>query len=371
MQGGYTPSVLYTKNIDQYEILYFEFPIALVDRTDTVFTSASANTAVPPDFYSDPGELKKLDWAAIDSMKWGSVDDSFRHRRMAEILVHGHLPVTAAARCVVWNEDIKERVERIINGASFPSIEFENAYRRHWFTDFANKSAASAVKGPKEIATIFDEAHTYVEDHAGENADAAEFKSLNGLRDGLRVDFGCLPQTSELVGLKSANGLHKRTVDVHTQEVVDKLLALPEYKTLDETPKMLVEIAAYLHDIGKGPRSRWTSNGGIQKVDPNHPVGATPMMTEILIKHVGTVDASSARTLMKLVCYHDLVGEVLGKGRDEQQIIDVVDDERELDMLFALGKADATALVEEWWNEAKAERLYDRCLKMINKGPGT
>ena len=42
---------------------------------------------------------------------------------------------------------------------------------------------------------------------------------------------------------------------------------------------------------------------------------------------------------MKLVCYHDLVGDVLGKGRDEQQIVDVVDDEDELDMLFALGKA--------------------------------
>ncbi len=39
---------------------------------------------------------------------------------------------------------------------------------------------------------------------------------------------------------------------------------------------MFVEIAAYLHDIGKGSRSRsrWDSNGGLQKVDPDHPVGA-------------------------------------------------------------------------------------------------
>ncbi len=68
---------------------------------------------------------------------------------------------------------------------------------------------------------------------------------------------------------------------------------------------------------------------------------------------------------MKLVCYHDLVGDVLGKGRDEQQIVDVVDDEDELDMLFALGKADATMLVEDRWGETAASQLHDRCLKAI------
>jgi hypothetical protein len=26
-------------------------------------------------------------------------------------------------------------------------------------------------------------------------------------------------------------------------------------------------LAAYLHDIGKGPKERWAGNGGIQKVD--------------------------------------------------------------------------------------------------------
>lgn len=184
----------------------------------------------------------------------------------------------------------------------------------------------------------------------------------------MRADFGCLPHTAELVGLRSANGIHKRTVDAHTKEVVQKLLSLPEFQALDDKAQMLVEIAAYLHDIGKGPRSRWDSNGGLQKVDPNHPVGAMPMMAEILTEHVATVGKASARTLMKLVCYHDLVGDVLGKGRDEQQIIDVADDVDELDMLFALGKADATVLVEHWWNAPAAKSLYERCLEAIEEG---
>lgn len=360
--------VVNAKNVDQYDILYFEFPIALADRPDAVFTGASANTQVPPAFYSDPGDLDKLDWAAIDSRKWGNIDDDFRHRRMAELLVQLQLPVAAATRCVVWNEGVKKRVEAIVGAAPFPAIEFQDTWERpHWFTDFANGGNASLVKGPGEIAMMFEHACAFVDEHAGSHAGNAKFKNLKELRDGLRADFGCLPETAELVGLKSANGVHKRSVDVHTKEVVDKLLSLPEFAALDEKPKRLVEIAAYLHDIGKGPRSRWDNNGGLQKVDPNHPAGAMPMMAEILTKHVGTVGKASARTLMKLVCYHDLVGDVLGKGRDEQQIVDVVDSEEELDMLFALGKADATVLVEHWWNEWAADALYDRCLKAIEE----
>lgn len=360
--------VVNAKNVDQYDILYFEFPITLAGRPDAVFTGASANTQVPPAFYSDPVDLDKLDWAAIDSRKWGNVDDDFRHRRMAELLVRGQLPVTAAVRCVVWSESVKKRVEEIVGTKPFPAIEYENGYDRpHWFKDRDSGWKYSLVKGPGEIAMIFEAACEYVDEHSGSCVDTAKFKNLKELREGLRADFGCLPETAELVGLKSANGVHKRTVDVHTKEVVDKLLSLPEFAALDEKPQRLVEIAAYLHDIGKGPRARWDKNGGLQQVDPNHPVGAMPMMAEILTKHVGTVGKASARNLMKLVCYHDLVGDVLGKWRDEQQIVDVVDSVEELNMLFALGKADATVLVEHWWNEWAADALYDRCLKSIQK----
>jgi hypothetical protein len=360
--------VVNAKNVDQYDILYFEFPIALADRADAIFTSASANTAIPPDFYHDPADLAQLDWAAIDSKKWGNPDEEYRHRRMAELLIHGQLPVTAAARCVVWNEAAKKRVEAIVGTRPFPPIEYQDKWARpHWFINFASGGNSSVVKGPGEIASIFKAACAYVEEHAGEHEDTAKFKSLKRLREGLRADFGCLPQTAELVGLRSENGVHKRTVDIHTKEVVAQLLSLDEYDALDEKQQMLVEIAAYLHDIGKGPRSRWDDNGGLQKVDPDHPVGAMPMMADILTEHVATVSASSARTLMKLICYHDLVGDVLGQGRDEQQILDVVDDVEELDMLFAIARADVSALVPRWWDEDEADALYQRCVEAIEE----
>ena len=91
------------------------------------------------------------------------------------------------------------------------------------------------------------------------------------------------------------------------------------------------------------------------------------MMVDIMTRQVAKVKQTSAEVVTKLVCYHDLVGDVLGKGRDEQQIIEVATDEEELEMLFALGKADATSLVEEWWDEKKADDLYDRCLEAIQE----
>lgn len=360
-------NVLHTKNIDQWDILYFEFPIELVTRPDSVFTLASANTGNPPQFYSDPVHLDQLDWGAIDSLKWGNPDEDYRHRRMAELLVYRQLPVTAAARCIVWNDNARKRVEQIVKGSPFPPIEYESRYRRHYYTNLELRDGSSLVKGPREIAGIYLEACRYVAKHVAANviSDKAQFNNLNELLLGLRANFGCIAHTAELVGLKSANGIHKHTVDVHTKDVVQRLLAIPEYVDLDVTSKKLTEIATYLHDIGKGPRSRWASNGGLQKVDPNHPVGAMPMMAEILTEQVKYIDLPLARTLMKLVCYHDLVGDVLGRGRDEQQIVDVVDDQAELDMLFAIGKADATSLVEHWWDQEEADLLYGRCLAAI------
>ena len=354
-------SVVNTKNVDQCDILYFEFPISMLEEKNAVFTDASANTAIPPNFYDDPNHLAELDWSAIDSMKWGGSDD-FRHRRMAEVLIYNHLPMTAAARCVVWNESVKERVQAIVGMNPFPPIEFQDQWnRRHWFTSIERNDGSSVVIGPNEIASIFEATCEYVEKNSGKNFEQANFKNLQELLLGLRGDFGCLPHTAELVGLSSANGIHRRPVDVHTKEVVAGLLKLEGFKCLSSHQQMLLELAAYLHDIGKGPSSRWVRYGGLQQVDPDHPVGAMPMLAEILTKHVGLVDQLAARQLLKIVCYHDLVGDVLGNGRDEQQIRDVVDDVDELNMLFLLAQADIESLVPWWWDVNKAEALYERC----------
>jgi len=366
-------SVVNKKNVDQMDILYFEFPITLVDRDDVVFTDASANTAAPPNFYFGPPGLDKLNWAEIDSLKWSCADETLRHQRMAEVLVHSHLPLEEARRVVVWNETIKDRVQEMVTkaGVPFPPIDFESPDRRHYFKKFMHgKPRESLVTGPRGIANHYRRACKEIEE--ADRPQDAPFGTPKKLLEALREDFGCLPQTAELLDLRSANGVHRQTVDMHTLEVVERLRSLREYAELpSDSDRARVELAAYLHDIGKGPKSRWTKNGGLQQVDPDHAIGAMPMMVDILTKQVRAVKRESAELIVKLVCYHDLVGEVLGKGRDETQIVDVARNELELDMLFALGKADATSLSEEWWTEEDASRLYDRCLAAINaRGDG-
>jgi ssDNA thymidine ADP-ribosyltransferase DarT-like protein/HD domain-containing protein len=366
-------AVVNKKNVDQHEILYFEFPIALIERENVVFTDASANTEIPPSFFTDPADLTNLNWTEIDSLKWGSASDLLRHQRMAEVLVHSHLAPQEAKRVVVWNEHMRKRVQEIVSAASvpFPPIVVADQWDRHYFLKFTEEHERrySVVTGPRAIASKYSAACQKILENRNKS-EKPSFIDMTQLLEKLRADFACLPQTAELVGLKSQNGIHKETVDVHTLHVVNNLKVLKEFKNLSPKNQAIVELAAFLHDIGKGPKARWANNGGLQKVDPDHAVRALPMMVDILTQNVQQIEQHNAETLLKLVCYHDLVGEVLGKGRDEKQIIDVAKNKSELDMLFALGKADATSLVEWWWDEKKAAAVYARCWAAIKARNG-
>ena len=54
--------VLNKKNTDQPFIIYLCIKIERLEKEDAVFTDASANTDIPPQFYSDTMCLDKLDW---------------------------------------------------------------------------------------------------------------------------------------------------------------------------------------------------------------------------------------------------------------------------------------------------------------------
>jgi hypothetical protein len=359
--------VINRKNVDQGEIVYLEFPIDLIDRADVVFSDASANTQEHPGFYDDPRDLRRLNWTEIDSLKWSSANDILRHQRMAEALVHRRLDVQEAARIVVWNGDIKKTLTTIARerGVRMPPVEFESPERRHYYTKFMfGEPNVSLVMGPKAVRSAYEDALDAV--RAASPPTRPQFADLGDLLLALRRDMRAIAYTAELVGLASENGIHKMTVDKHTEEVVRRLRRSTAFAHLPtDADRDIVELAAYLHDIGKGPKSRWEATGGLQKVDPDHPAGAMPMLANLLTQQVADCGGRRVGTLLKLVCYHDLIGDVLGKGRDESQISDVASDIIELDMLFALGRADATSLVEHWWDEDSAAALRARCVRNI------
>jgi HD superfamily phosphodiesterase len=179
--------------------------------------------------------------------------------------------------------------------------------------------------------------------------------------------MNCLPETAEIIGLKTDNPGHQEDVGSHTRRVVSEWRGSKEFSKLDVVDKVLVEDAAYLHDIGKGPKKRWRFNDGVQKVDPDHPVNGLLMLKRILTEEVAPLPKRSVGLICKLVCYHDLVGDIVAKGRREEELKQIVCDEHELDMLIAISKADMKAINPSWLtnNEAKIEVLRGNIIKKL------
>ncbi len=361
-------AVVRSKNVDQQYLIYFAVPITVLDRPDVVFTNASANTIEPPDFFTDPTDLQTLDWDLIDSCKW-KFPEAQKQARMAEALIHQRVDIADVDHIIIWNKSVKKEVESIFQeeGCANPPLNFHGPYPKfHYFTQFFNNSGKSLVAGPRLIKSACDDAIEYIAE-TGQSS-SAQFRNIRELLAGLQDDFGCLPETAELIGLESENDIHTEDVGTHTLTVVEKLLESAEFNSLNGADQRLVEIAAYLHDIGKGPKARWADNGGKQQVDDDHPIRSVEMLQRILTEEVATIRPRSVQVLAKLVCYHDLVGDILGKGRDPKQLEEIAETERELDMLIALGLADMRAVNSMWdmLHRGKIPALRQRVVDHIN-----
>lgn len=92
------------------------------------------------------------------------------------------------------------------------------------------------------------------------------------------------------------------------------------------------------------------------------------MLVDIFTTQVREIDENEIITLFKLVCYHDLIGDILGNGRDEKQLFELIESIDELDMLFCLCKADIDSLYPEWWVKVKADELYNKAKNVLRRG---
>jgi HD superfamily phosphodiesterase len=361
-------AVVNAKNVDQQLLIYYAFPISILSRNDVVFSDAAANTAVPPQFYSDPADLIHLNWGAINSAKWKLSPEKINQQRMAEALVYEKINITDAAYLVVWNDGVAKLVKERYREAGLPEpvIRFET---RHYFTKYPMATNQSLVTGPIFRKRTYESVVQRSIAKSGKGT-SPKFSSLSRLREALQADLGCLPETAELINLQSSNDMHINDVGTHTLRVVEALKSSPEYLALNEKDKCLTEVAAYLHDIGKGPRSKWPD--GVQKPDPDHPLSSAEMLERIMTEELTKIKNRSIRVLTKLVCYHDLVGDIVGKGRDERQLEEIAETEPELDMLIALGLADMTSVSGSWsrYREQLLE-LRARVAAKLKRAPAT
>ena len=82
-----------------------------------VFTNQHAYS-LDTDFYSDPDDLKRIDWPLLQSrnFKTNDADPGRQLRYQAEALVHQHVPREALLGIGCLNGAVKQRLETLIEG---------------------------------------------------------------------------------------------------------------------------------------------------------------------------------------------------------------------------------------------------------------
>jgi hypothetical protein len=339
-------AVINKKNVDQQFLIHLGVNIGLVEDSESVFTNASANTNDPPNFYNDPNDLVHVQWNHVDNQKY-SLPEAEKQSRMAELLVYKQVPISSIERIIVWNDGFAKGVREVFERANLspPSIEVDNLFH---YTKYPSARNQSLVTGPYWTKRKWESAVKEIERY--EHRETVRFKGIRALRDALNENFAVLKETSELLGLGVEAGPHQEDVGQHTLSVLHELRASEEFAKLNDKDQLLTELAAYLHDIGKGPKSRWDWNGGKYRSDRDHPLGSLEMTKRILTEEIQKISDRSARIITKLVCYHDLIGDIVvdGRDRDPEQLDDIIESEEEFDMLQALTLADMAAVNPQW-----------------------
>lgn len=348
-------SLLNHKNCDQNLIVYLCVKIERLDKDDAVFTSASANTNMPPTFYDDPNHLNELDWGLILSRKWKVGSDEDKHKKMAEALIHTKIDISEIDAIVVYNEGVKKKVEKIFeqNGIKAPDILFEHNTKmlnyRFYYTKFFfdDRKNETLILGPHTLLSLYKALLIEVKKTRQVNKVVYPYKTIEKLVDALNNDIATLPELKDAVEIQQNYSPHNDTVGAHTKKVVAEIQKCDYYVKASNQLKNVMLLGAYLHDIGKGPVSKW-KEGLMDKPYLDHPADAIPMLKRILTEEIESISDDEIRRLCMIVVYHDIIGDCLNKGRDKQQIADLIESEDDYDMLSAISIADATASNGYW-----------------------
>ncbi|MFM5511344.1 DarT ssDNA thymidine ADP-ribosyltransferase family protein [Aeromonas rivipollensis] len=341
-------AVLHKKNVDQQFLIYLSVSIlSLETRPGAYFTNASANTDIPPNFYSGNNQaqqLEQLDWQTIDNNGWRYDDENMKHRKMAELLLPDHVPLLDINHIVTWNSDFSNIVRQIFQSKGIAAPIIVEGNLQHYYYTPGNWNT-SLVTGPFYLKLHFD--RTVSDIVSLQRQAVPTFQSLGHALIAVRANFSAIRELKDINGLGANYGPHREDVGAHSRRVANLVINSPEYHQLDATHRDILEIAAYLHDIGKGPKTRWPNNFMI-KADEEHPRKSLPMLKRILTEDLPVLPTDIVRKIVMLVTYDDLLGEIVAKGRNKSQLFDIVTSPEDINMLVALSKADIGSLNHNW-----------------------
>lgn len=343
-------AVLHKKNVDQQFIIYLSVSIlSLETRIGSYFTDASANTANPPNFYSgntQTDQLDALNWTTIDNNAWRYADDALRHKKMAELLLPDHVSLSEINQIITWDRSISDIVRNIFQEKGIAAPNIVEGDFQHYYHQPGNWSS-SLVTGPVALKMLFDEAIEYVTSFQRETR--PKFQSISDALSAIRGNFSAIQELDDIDGLDANYGPHNEDVGSHSRRVAGLVVTSPEFHQLGPIHQEVLELAAYLHDIGKGPKTRW-NNSYMHEADGEHPRKSLPMLQRILTEDLPAIQTDLVRKIMMLVTYDDLLGEIVAvaKGRNKNQLFDIVTSSEDINMLVALSKADIGSLNPVW-----------------------
>ncbi|MGX5700963.1 DarT ssDNA thymidine ADP-ribosyltransferase family protein [Acinetobacter kookii] len=363
------------KNIDQERVIYFVIDCEkmLKEKENCFFTDQSVNRISDlPNLSNYEKDLDRLDWDAIRDRRY-RLDDQTKHHKMAEFLVHKQVFMRDVVKIITYANDFwVNKVKEIFQENGIippPIIQSGDSYylnSRPVFKADDRKWMFPCVIGPQ---TLYEQTMNAIEEtiEARKSSYLYNFDDIEDLLINLELNQDCIPELAEANHLLMRYGYHNSTVGTHSKRVFDNLKDIKEYSCLSQRDKILVKISAFLHDIGKGPCSRW-NNSTMHEADPNHSLKSLPMLQRILTEEVKFLTDDDIYKIFICVTYDDLVGEIIGKDRNKKQLFNLVKSKEVLDLLFTIGKADLKDVNASWLSdESIFDTLYLEALDEMNK----
>lgn len=348
--------VLNKKNTDQPFIIYLCMKIDRLEKDDAVFTDASANTDIPPQFYSDTALLDKLDWNLIDSRNWSFTDEE-RHKKMAEAMVYNKVGIEEIDAIVVYNNWVADGVRKIFaqNAIKPPKILLDgglaNGKYRFFYTKlfFNDRNKETLVMGPYFLKKDYQSLLVQIRNDRQAKKSSYQFSNTKALVDAIDKDIKVLPELKGIYQMATSFFPLSDTVDEHLCKVAVNIQQTDLYRSSDENMKNVMKLAAYLHDVGKGPESKW--NGRIRYDYTDHTHDAMPMLHRIFTQEVQDISDDNIRKVCLAVVYHNIAGDCMLKDRDKKEMADIISNEEDIDLLIAMSLADVQATNSTWYQQ--------------------